>query len=743
MSYTPTVNSTDRYATVDIAGERFTYPVSTATIAGVAAPIRGNNLLKASNNFSDASWAAANLQNLASTFDFDGVTFTKMRESTATGGHFLDQTSISGNSQSPSVVFIWFASANRDFYAQLYGTSAGDSYYVYVSGSLGSILTSGVTGTATLSGATVTQLGTATVDGVPDTPIWQLVLRGVGGSSAAVTYNRLRLGVAIGTTASYAGNTSNGVYIAQAQLTEGTERTTYQETSSQRIDQGNNALGPLWSRSGVSAVERDISDPDGGVGAQRLTLSSATTNLTQPITESVGVGDYWRAGVWMKGEGANIGKDVRITVRRGGAGTLEQSFVLHVLTGGWVFVERDHTFANVQTAIQFDVVRTDGLGNPATSVLIYNPVIGKSRLPAYSDYDRPRISGDGQRLTHSGDLSNPAWTKTNVTGAAAGSIAYDHNATLDTGEVLAMASVYETTTNATHVVVQSSDAPANAYVVGMVKVKGGLSRDYIQLRILNATTTTDYAYAIFRFSTGAYSTGATLAGTAVSATVDVTDLGDGVYQLRMTTVCSTGEGVARLQVMFLNDAIADTFAGEITKGARVVEPILVAGSTVPSYTRSYADRLASGGSTRDRAYVQIPHIDDFDAAGIHVGTRWNTEQNWIITDGTDTATSTEQIAPPDAANFATASIGPYQYAPSGVTPGDDAYVHILTGDGVVTAESFTFSPTETSSIRTMAYDIVGSEWLPYREQTGLNPFESASSGVIRSVIRSVIRTVVY
>jgi hypothetical protein len=272
-----------------------------------------------------------------------------------------------------------------------------------------------------------------------------------------------------------------------------------------------------------------------------------------------------------------------------------------------------------------------------------------------------------------------------------------------------------------------------------------LNRDYARIQVDNASATSDYIYIRYRFSTGVLdeynvSTATGCAGTA-------TLLGDGVVELTITGTPSTAAGVARATIVMLNDSGSAGFTGDTTKGIYATEPILVAGSTAPSYTRSYADRLAAGGSTRDRAYVLIPHIDEFDASGDHIGTRWNTEQTWEVTDGTSTATSTEQIAPPVAGDFESVGAGPYEWPPDGVTPGDDGYMHLLTGAGTFTTDVYSFAPTEASTFKSMAFNVTDGEWLGAysgSESPATPPASNEESRlVIIPVIRNIIRYISY
>ncbi len=551
MSYTPTVDSTDRYATVDIAGERFTYPVSTATIAGVAAPIAGNNLLKASNNFSDSSWTKTRASAGATvdvTLDSgEVVTLTKLVEDgTASNTHVASQVPVA-RADLPFVarILVKQADAARNGIRLLvFGDSGSSFVYADFNVEAGTVTASGGSGAGVLTSAALSLVGGGA---------YECVLKGV----PSVTANNMVSDFSVriindSNTPTYSGDSTSGVYIAQAQLTEGAEATTYNETTTERI------------------------------------------------------------------------------------------------------------------------------------------------------------SGDGQRLTHSGDLANAAWTKTRTTISGS-----THTATLDTGESLVMQKLVQDGTAAnTHEVSQNSDVSALEQSIYKVKVKlADAGFPHARVAVYNGSVGADLIRTNINLSTGVLSS-TTTGGTGSGASASVVSLGDGVYEVSLTGTPSTSAGTAKGYVLLLSaDGSTGVFNGDSASGCYVAEPILVAGSTAPSYTRSYADRLAPGGSTRDRAYVQIPHIDDFDPAGIHIGTRWNTEQEWILTDGTDTATSTEQIAPPDADAFGSVGAGPYEHAPDGVTPGDDVYMHLLTGAGTFTPEAFGFAPTSNSTFRSMAYNVTDSEWL--------------------------------
>lgn len=552
MSYTPSITSTPRYATIDVDGQRLTYPASSATINGIAAPIKGNNELKASNTPAGSSWtktrASIGATTTATLTSGEVVTLHKLVEDgTVTNTHLISQVPVC-RADLPvvaRVVIKQVDAARNGIRVVVSGDSGSSNIAAIFNAEAGTVTSSAGTGAGVVAGTAITSLGGS---------CYECVLRG----TVSVTANNILSGFDIQVTndsnsQTYSGDSTSSIYIAQMQLTQGTAATTYGETTSQ--------------------------------------------------------------------------------------------------------------------------------------------VIG----------------GDGNGVLQSGNLANASWSKEQLTGVSAGSIAYTNAATLTTGEVLSMAGVYETVTSAQHSIHQTSDINANAPITASIIVKG-INRDYVWILALNASAGADVLRATYRFSTGVVSSitnGGTASGCALTAEV----LGDSAVRLTLKGTPSTAAGVVSFRVYTLNDSASSSYAGEVTKGVYIAEPVIVSGSVAPTYIRTYANSMAAGGSSKSRAYVRIPDLENFDDAGTHKTTPWYDSVEWAVTDGTDTGTDTDQFTGPTEAYYGSVGAGPYAYRLVGVEPGDTAYVHPVSGTGIPSPETLSYTPTTPSVIWIMAFSDALRVWL--------------------------------
>lgn len=136
-------------------------------------------------------------------------------------------------------------------------------------------------------------------------------------------------------------------------------------TYSEQFDHAN------WTKSLASVTPNADISPIGTNTADYVVTSGASNSLTQTYTVAVSVGDVYTASAWVKASGTDIGKTVRVGVRRGGAGTLEQNATEVVLTGSWQRVSASRTFANIQTAVILDIRNDFTSGTPATNFYVW------------------------------------------------------------------------------------------------------------------------------------------------------------------------------------------------------------------------------------------------------------------------------------------------------------------------------------------------------------------------------------
>ena len=133
-----------------------------------------------------------------------------------------------------------------------------------------------------------------------------------------------------------------------------------------------------WLKSGTVAIDSTlVTGPDGTLSGRRVLNfdDAAGDRLRNPTT----IANATLTGsIWVKGEGSNIGKDVRLTLRRiGGASAI--SNVTHTLTADWhrldatLTQQPDNTGANL-------VLTNPANGNEASEVLIYGAHVYRSDL---------------------------------------------------------------------------------------------------------------------------------------------------------------------------------------------------------------------------------------------------------------------------------------------------------------------------------------------------------------------------
>ena len=153
-----------------------------------------------------------------------------------------------------------------------------------------------------------------------------------------------------------------------------------------------------WVKSGTVAIDSTlVTGPDGTLSGRRVLNfdDAAGDRLRNPTT----IANATLTGsIWVKGEGSNIGKDVRLTLRRiGGASAI--SNVTHTLTADWhrldatITQQPDNTGANLLLA-------NPANGNEASEVLIYGAQLEEGSFP--TSY----IPTSGSTATRSADVAS-------------------------------------------------------------------------------------------------------------------------------------------------------------------------------------------------------------------------------------------------------------------------------------------------------------------------------------------------
>ena len=133
-----------------------------------------------------------------------------------------------------------------------------------------------------------------------------------------------------------------------------------------------------WTKeTGVSIDSTLVTGPDGTLSGRRVlgfgSASGVRLSSTVNITNST-----LSSSIWVKGEGSDIGKDIRLATR-GDGGTFVGSNIDHTLTADWVRIDVSFTQFADNTGVFFSLRRPDT--NPASEVLIYGAQLEQGSFP--------------------------------------------------------------------------------------------------------------------------------------------------------------------------------------------------------------------------------------------------------------------------------------------------------------------------------------------------------------------------
>ena len=181
------------------------------------------NAIAYSNTPSDATWAKAGIASATDTLTLtDTRVLHKIKEDSSTGGHFIDQNSLSVDPAGLVTLRLTAASAVKDIGIAIYGDTTSNYFYYYFDQATGAVTASGVAGTGSLHSYSIEQVDTLTVDGTPSVPVWEIIVRGWPSTTSAATLSKLRISdISGGTSSSYTGNGSDGVYIGYMRMVQG------------------------------------------------------------------------------------------------------------------------------------------------------------------------------------------------------------------------------------------------------------------------------------------------------------------------------------------------------------------------------------------------------------------------------------------------------------------------------------------------------------------------------------------
>ena len=153
-----------------------------------------------------------------------------------------------------------------------------------------------------------------------------------------------------------------------------------------------------WSKNGSTAIDSTlVTGPDGTLSGRRLLNFDSETG--DRLVEVVSVSNATITGsIWVKGEGANVGKDITLVVKRNG-GTFVADTLNHTLSSEWVRLDGTFTQLPDNTGASL-VLKHPENGNEASEVLIYGAQLEEGTFA--TSY----IPTSGSTVTRSPDIAS-------------------------------------------------------------------------------------------------------------------------------------------------------------------------------------------------------------------------------------------------------------------------------------------------------------------------------------------------
>jgi hypothetical protein len=122
--------------------------------------------------------------------------------------------------------------------------------------------------------------------------------------------------------------------------------------------------------------------------------------------------------------------------------------------------------------------------------------------------------------------------------------------------------------------------------------------------------------------------------------------------------------------------------------------------------------------------------------------------NWTlrIVAGDESADSpnTNQIVPPIAGDYGTVVAPPWVYSVSGAQEADSAYIHVVTGAGTATPESFDFTESEDTIVHIYCFNVASASWLARRVAQLPNNWVNTDqivTGLVKRLVKSTVKVI--
>jgi len=294
-----------------------------------------------------------------------------------------------------------------------------------------------------------------------------------------------------------------------------------------------------WTTSNASVTVNDIAAPDGSVTADKVVVSTPGLSLYQTISGSFAAGSTYIASAWVKADGSDIGKVLKIGLRRTDGTALQQAYNEIVLTGDWQRISQTITWSVARTSISFDI-RTDFTSGTAASnfylwgaQLEQSTTVGEyvkttSTINSAPRFDHDPTTGESLGLlveesrtnlfAYSDNFNDPSWTINNATITSNTATAPDGTNTAD---------LYSGTS--TSAVSQSASLTSGVtYTISCYVKSAGLGNDSFRLRIEPTQTSSNFTatseWQRFSFTATSANTGLRSCGILRNSSSDNVDI---------------------------------------------------------------------------------------------------------------------------------------------------------------------------------------------------------------------------
>jgi hypothetical protein len=502
----------------------------------------------------------------------------------------------------------------------------------------------------------------------------------------------------------------------------------------------------IWTKTGSTITANSTTAPNGTLTADTINISvQDVERVIQRVLTGVSItGITYRASIWVKGQGTNIGKLVRFRVKRNSGGSMSDAIINHTLTSDWVRISIGFTGIADNTGVSFGFDGATGYADSfdvwgaqleqGVSATEYIPTVASirtkfagitqdgssaSNIPRldYTNGSCPSILVEPQRtnlLLRSEEFDNASWTKNNAPTITSNiAIAPDGTTSAD--------GIQSLTGGAYRSISQNITVASNSTVTGSVFVKKETSETFyggFSIVFQGGTTKTLYIIVDAVVGTG------TISSSTLTGIIKVEDYGN-YWRISATTTDNGSNTICK----FSYESTLSTNGTTLNVGAGSVRTIwgaqLEAGANATSYipttsasvTRN-ADVISKTGissligQTEGTLFLDTKYLASTTASGRwfnvfgttnHIGLALNGSNfvRTIINNASDTITT----APKTNLNIKIA----FAYNATGVVLFINGVQYALPNGGsqiITSLNSIAFDPLANSQLQTVDINLL-------------------------------------